>query len=360
MPGGCAGGTSNRGSSAAERETASPSSAGWPGTRLVETRHPHAEQPHRARRVELARAAATPRGARRRRRWWPPTASGRAVCVEKSSKRTLMPIVRPRRSWRASVSHSSLGQRSSTGSSARGRAGRGRRWSRATPTWPRAPSRCARSSSKRASAARCGPRRAPNQLGELLVRGGRERGRASRCRAPRAARRSSGRCRGRGPGEALGEAARGVLGGSARRSRPASRRPRRPSPRACWARCRSSSSARCAPGSRPSPAARPPFGALDAGQVEVGLVEPDDLDALDVRPAGPPSPRASARGRLSKSGGDEDGVGAAPPGPLGGRGREDAEAARLVARGGHDRPRRRCRRPRPACPAAPGGAAARR
>ncbi len=72
--------------------------------------------------------------------------------------------------------------------------------------------------------------------------------------------------------------------------------------------------------------------------VEVGLVEPDDLHALDVRaheihdlPGG-----LAVGGEVRRQ---EDRVRAQPPRARGGHRRADAEAARLVAGGGDDRAR---------------------
>ena len=118
------------------------------------------------------------------------------VTVEKSSKRTLMPIVRPRRLLlaRASRRAARSAARSTGSSSARARAGRGRRSSRATRTWPRARSRCRarpRSGPGAPGAGRAAARTSPSAARRAAPPS------AARVAMPcaRAAPRSSGRCR---------------------------------------------------------------------------------------------------------------------------------------------------------------------
>ena len=97
---------------------------------------------------------------------------------------------------------------------------------------------------------------------------------------------------------------------------------------------------------------------VQAVEVEVGLVEPDDLDVLDVRAHDAHHPRGDlAVGR--EVGRQEHRLRAQPPRARGGHRRADAVAARLVAGRRDHRARAACRRRRPAARAARGGAAAR-
>jgi hypothetical protein len=78
--------------------------------------------------------------------------------------------------------------------------------------------------------------------------------------------------------------------------------------------------------------------ALEPGEVEVGLVEPDHLHALHVGAQHVHhGPRALAVGL--EVGLDEDRVRTVAPGALGRRGGEDAVAAGLIAGGGDNRAR---------------------
>ena len=75
-----------------------------------------------------------------------------------------------------------------------------------------------------------------------------------------------------------------------------------------------------------------------AAEVEVGLVEPDDLDVVDLGAhERHDPPRHGAVG--VEVGRDDDRVGAQPPRARGGHGRADAEPPRLVGGGGDHRPR---------------------
>ena len=111
---------------------------------------------------------------------------------------------------------------------------------------------------------------------------------------------------------------------------------------------------RSRPGCRPQPAHRRVR--RDIRQLEVGLVETGDLDAIESRARAPSRRAARAVGVEVRR--DEDRGRAQPARPCDGYRRADAKAARLVGGGRHYRPR-----PLPAttraCPRARGGAGAR-
>ena len=162
------------------------------------------------------------------------------VTVVKSSKRTLMPIVRPRRSSRASVSQSSSGEPlehglelgeavevAVEGGLARLRLRDPHRLdARGRP----------RSGRARPGAGRAGGRTTRMSWSSGVAPSAAERGDAELLE-PRDGLRADA---GHEPGRGLGEADAGPPRPSAPRSRPASRRPRRPSPRACSGRSRPS------------------------------------------------------------------------------------------------------------------------
>ena len=88
-------------------------------------------------------------------------------------------------------------------------------------------------------------------------------------------------------------------------------------------------------------------------EVEVGLVEADDLDALDVLADDRHDPRRglAVEGEVGRQ---EDGLGTQPPGTRGGHRRADPVAAGLVAGGRDHRPRARAGRRPPGCPRSSG------
>ena len=106
------------------------------------------------------------------------------------------------------------------------------------------------------------------------------------------------------------------------------------------------------------PAGASPRSARRGREVEVGLVEPDDLDASTCARTSAMTPRRLPVG--VKSGGMRTASGHSRRARDGRHRRADPERARLVGRGGDDRPRARCRTRSRACRAAPAGAAARR
>ena len=97
----------------------------------------------------------------------------------------------------------------------------------------------------------------------------------------------------------------------------------------------------------------------EAVEVQVGLVEAQQLDALDVR-AHDRHDRRDAVAVGLEVGRDHDRIGAQAPRPRGRHRRADPEAPRLVGRGRHDGARAGARRRSPAGRAARAGAAARR
>ena len=249
----------------------------------LEPGHPDAEQPHRPRRREpaqqLERDRADAVGA-----CSTGSASVRArVWVEKSSSRTLIPIVRPRRCWaterRAQPLDEAVEDRLQL---AERRRCRDRTSSRATRRSPCAPGSPATSSSNRAR--RCSS--APSRGAEPLP--------PARARAPRRARRASSSPRPRRRSAVLGP-----IPGTSPHGAPANRS------QAC-SRGEHDEAARllgvggdlghelvgpdpdraAEPGRALDLGAEPPHRRVRRGQpgeLEVGLVEPDHLDRLDVR-----------------------------------------------------------------------------
>ena len=226
-----------------------------------------------------------------------------------------MPIVRPLRSCSESVRHSCSLSRSSTGSSA----------SRPRRSWSKVVSRdsdlatrtssSSRSSSKRAQAGQVRAQVAPEPFGQPASRAPPPARRGWRCRGPPAARASSGRCPGSARGSARRSArtpARGVSStkpsGFSASDATLATSLFGPIPieqhRPAWLEHR-----------RLHPASRRPV-AVEAGQVEVGLVEPDHLDALHLV-AQHRHHLARARAVELEVGRQEDRVRAQPPRALG-------------------------------------------